>query len=138
MAGNGFDDIAKTLEYADRSGAHKAVMTAIENTLSEPAEAVRQLELKRLNALWLVAWKKATRGNMKATTVCLQIMKRRADFEGLDKAKKREFSGPGESGILGPVFDQFLQALVKGLENVPGGNEAVANALEAYVRPSAN
>src|ERR1700736_4114313 len=56
MAGASFDEIAESLGYANRAGAHKAVMTAIEGTLREPAAQVRELELKRLDRLWLAAY----------------------------------------------------------------------------------
>src|ERR1700687_496178 len=94
MAGASFDEIAESLGYADRGGAHKAVMAAIESTLPEPALQVRELELKRLDRLLMAAWKAATAGDLQAIGVCLQIMKRRADFEGLEKGKKQEISGP--------------------------------------------
>lgn len=99
MAGASFDEIAESLGYADRGGAHKAIMAAIESTLREPAEGVRELELKRLDRLLMAAWKAATAGDLQAIAVCLQIMKRRADFEGLDKAKKLEHTGPGGKAI---------------------------------------
>src|SRR5262245_27392556 len=57
IAGANFDEIAETLGYANRGGAHKAIMTAIESTLREPAAQVRELELKRLDRLWMAAWK---------------------------------------------------------------------------------
>lgn len=49
IAGANFDEIAESLGYANRGGAHKAIMTAIENTLREPVAHVRDLELKRLD-----------------------------------------------------------------------------------------
>jgi hypothetical protein len=99
IAGASFDDIANALGYADRAGAHKAVMAALEKTLTEPAAQVRELELKRLDRLFLAVWDPATKGDHQAVDACLRIMKRRADFEGLDKAKKLEHSGP-EGGPL--------------------------------------
>jgi hypothetical protein len=104
IAGASFDDIAEALSYASRAGAHKAIMTAIESTLPEPVEAVRQLELNRLDRLWLAVWPAALQGNPQAVEACLKIMKRRADFDGLDRAKKFEHAGPGGKAI--PV--QFI------------------------------
>jgi hypothetical protein len=99
MAGASFEDIAESLGYANRAGAHKAVMTAIESTLPVPAAQVRELELKRLDRLWLGVWDAATKGDFQAVDACLKIMKRRADFEGLDKAKKLEHAGPDGQSI---------------------------------------
>ncbi|MQY04129.1 hypothetical protein [Actinomadura macrotermitis] len=45
-----YTEIAAELGYADRSGAHKAVSRALQETLEEPAAAVRTLELERLDA----------------------------------------------------------------------------------------
>jgi hypothetical protein len=125
MAGASFDEIAESLGYADRGGAHKAVMAAIESTLPEPALQVRELELKRLDRLWLAAWKAATDGDLQAIAVCLQIMKRRADFEGLDKAKKLEHTGPDGKAIPIKIINFGL-------------NEADANEERADTAPVRN
>jgi hypothetical protein len=93
MAGASFDEIAESLGYADRGGAFKAVMAALQSTLPEPAAQVRELELKRLDRLWLAVWDGATKGDLQAVDACLRIMKRRADFEGLDAPKKLEHGG---------------------------------------------
>jgi hypothetical protein len=93
MAGASFDEIAESLDYADRGGAHKAVMAGLQSTLPEPAAQVRELELKRLDRLWLGVWDAATKGDLQSVDTCLRIMKRRADLEGLDAPKKLEHGG---------------------------------------------
>jgi hypothetical protein len=119
MAGASYDDIAESLGYASRAGAHKAVMTAIASTLTEPAAQVRELELKRLDRLWLAVWDRATKGDIEAVEMCLKIMKRRADFEGLDKAKKLELGGQGGEPIPIRIIDIVRPTTNAGSEGQP-------------------
>jgi hypothetical protein len=119
MAGASYDDIAESLGYASRAGAHKAVMTAIASTLTEPAAQVRELELKRLDRLWLAVWDRATKGDLEAVEMCLKIMKRRADFEGLDKAKKLELGGQGGEPIPIRIIDIVRPTTNAGSESQP-------------------
>ena len=108
MAGASFDEIAESLGYADRGGAHKAVMAGLQSTLPEPAAQVRELELKRLDRLWLAVWDAATKGDLQALDACLRIMKRRADFEGLDAPKKLEHGGIDGGPIQIQLNDEQL------------------------------
>src|SRR5712664_2138464 len=139
IAGASFDEIAESLGYANRGGAHKAIMAGIESTLREPAEGVRELELKRLDRLLMAAWKAATAGDLQAIGICLQIMKRRADFEGLDKPKKYQHSGPGaasdDSSVLGPAFDRFLDVLSLELDRFPGAKQALSTGMGELIKP---
>jgi hypothetical protein len=95
MGGASYDQIAESLGYANRGGAHKAVTAGLA-TPPELAEGVRELELKRLDRLWLTVWEPAIRGDREAIAICIQLMKRRADFQGLDKAKRREVEHAGQ------------------------------------------
>ena len=45
ILGEPYDAIAQQLGFASRSGAHRAVMSALTKTLREPAEELRTLEL---------------------------------------------------------------------------------------------
>lgn len=83
-AGLSYDLIARRLKYRSRSGAHKAVQTALKKTLREPADELRQLELERLDAMLLGLWPQAQRGNQGAVDRVLKIMERRAKLLGLD------------------------------------------------------
>jgi len=85
VEGRSFRQIALELKYKGPSGAHKAVDAALERTIREPAEQVRQLELERLDKLQIKPWKLATViGDPKATASVLKIMERRAKLLGLD------------------------------------------------------
>lgn len=83
-AGLSYDLIARRLNYRSRSGAYKAVQTALKKMLREPADELRQLELERLDAMLLGLWPQAQRGNQGAVDRVLKIMERRAKLLGLD------------------------------------------------------
>jgi len=85
VEGRSFRQIALELKYRGPSGAHKAVDAALERTIREPADEVRQLELERLDRLQIMPWKQATViGDPKAIASVIKIMERRAKLLGLD------------------------------------------------------
>lgn len=85
-AGATYETIADQLGYSSAAGAHKAVMTALRNTLKEPAEELRQLELARLDQYLVSLAKDLQRGDVKAIHAALKIGERRAKLLGLDQA----------------------------------------------------
>lgn len=91
-----YEQIAQQLGYPNRGNAHKAVMKELEllaKECLEEAARVRDLELQRLDALYLVAYAEVEGGNIPAIDRCLRIMERRAKLLGLDAAEKVEHSG---------------------------------------------
>jgi hypothetical protein len=82
--GASFDTIAVALGYGGKSGAYKAVSTALRDTLREPAEEVRALELERLDHMLTAIWPAALSGNFRAQDQVLRLMERRAKYLGLD------------------------------------------------------
>jgi len=95
-AGASFDQIAQHLGYAQRSGAHHAVQRALRESLekrNQDADEVRELELSRLDDMFLGLWKDAKAGKWLAVDRALRIMERRAAYLGLDAPKKQEISG---------------------------------------------
>jgi hypothetical protein len=89
-AGATYDVIAQRLGYANRGGAYKAVMQALQAITAEPAKELLQLELERLDALLLGQWQKAIHGNARAGEVALKVMERRARLLGLDAPVKSQ------------------------------------------------
>lgn len=111
-AGKSYQAIAETLGYASTGGAHKAVHSALTKTLSEPADAVRQLELARLDALLEALWPGATGAkaapweedgrpesevDVERVDRVLKIMERRAKLLGLDAPTKADVTSAGET-----------------------------------------
>ncbi len=106
------DQIAEALAFSDRSVARRAVERALAATVREPADELRQLELIRLDALWMQAAKVMTSEHLTvsqgrvvevngvplkddgpvltAIDRLLKIMERRAKLVGLDSAAKVE------------------------------------------------
>ncbi len=86
QAGLTFAEIGRQLGYADRQGAEKAVAAALQKTIAQPAEDLRQLDITRLDALLHGAWDEAVDGDPRAIDSCLKVLERRAKLLGLDKA----------------------------------------------------
>ena len=57
-AGATYQAIAEQLGYAHAKGAYKAVTSALKLTLREPADALRELEVARLDAMPLPLWRR--------------------------------------------------------------------------------
>ena len=79
-----------------RSTACRYVLSELENLADkcrEEAVHVRDIELQRLDALYLKAWEAVEGGDLPAIDRCLRIMERRAKLLGLDAAEKIEHSG---------------------------------------------
>jgi hypothetical protein len=105
-AGARFDRIAQDLGYASKGAAYNAVMTALKESLREPAAEVRKLELERLDRLFLVVWARALNGDTEALDRCLQIMKQRMVLEGLNVTKIAPTDPTGEKEFSGGLTDE--------------------------------
>ncbi len=79
-----YEQIATELGYSSRSGAHKAVGTALKLTLREPAEELRSLSAERLDRATLAIWRAVSAGDTHAIDTLLRIETRRARLLGLD------------------------------------------------------
>ena len=93
MAGANLEDIARQLEFKTPAGAYKAIMRELGATaadMGEGVEAVRQLELKRLDQMQFPLWPSVLAGDTAATTTALRIQERRASLLGLDAPKQIE------------------------------------------------
>ena len=85
--------IANQLGYASESGAYKAVMRELQETAhdqSEGTEAVRQLELNRLDQMLFTLYPQILQGDQGAINTALRIEERRASLLGLDAPKQFE------------------------------------------------
>jgi hypothetical protein len=91
-----YEQIAQQLGYSNRGNAHKAVMKELKllaKECLEEAAQVRDLELQRLDALYLKAWEAVEEGDLPSIDRCLRVQERRAKLLGLDAAEKVEHSG---------------------------------------------
>lgn len=101
LAGVSYATIAEQLGYRDGSGAHRAVASALKRTLQEPANAVRKLELERLDKLLFALW--PSRNNPGIVDRILRIMERRAKLLGLDAPAKVSQTDPTGEREVEPV-----------------------------------
>ena len=93
QAGATHAQIAKQLGYSSESGAYKAVMRELRETAndhSEGTEAVRQLELNRLDQMLFTLYPQILQGDQGAINTALRIEERRASLLGLDAPKQIE------------------------------------------------
>lgn len=108
--GKGYREIAKEVGYRGPSGAHQAVMTALQETLQEPADALRRVESDRLDWLWREVVDRMPKDHLWAVDRALKIMERRASLFGLDQAPERDWGGAGASFLAGVETGTQMQA----------------------------
>lgn len=89
-AGISYEIIAQRLGYSNRSAAYRAVSTILDKSEKEAASDLREMELRRLDDLFLSIYKKARDGDYAAIDRCLKIMERRAKIAGLDAPEKTQ------------------------------------------------
>ena len=94
-AGVTFEEIANQLGYS-KAGAYKAVTSALQKTLQEPADEVRTLAVTRLDKLLTAMWPQARQGNQGAVDRVLRIEERRAKLLGLDAPTRTDVTSKGE------------------------------------------
>lgn len=83
-----YDDIAKQLGYANRSGAYKAVQKALQDITREPAKELIELELDTLDMMQSSLAKRIMAGDDIAINTGLKIMGQRAKLTGLYEASE--------------------------------------------------
>jgi len=97
--GFNYTEIGEELGCA-RQTACRYVLSELENLADkcrEEAVHVRDLELQRLDELYLIAYRAISDGNdLAGIDRCLRIMERRAKLLGLDAAQKVDVNGIAE------------------------------------------
>jgi len=86
--------VSVEVAYADV----QAELSALRTLTTEDAEAVRDLELRRLDDYVSALWPKAADGDTAAIATLLRVQERRAKYLGLDAPDKQEILGDA------PVF----------------------------------
>jgi hypothetical protein len=90
--GMGYEKIAAAVGLNNRIQAFRAVKGALKYTLKEPTDAVRALELERIDAMLAAIWVQVTNGNLGAIDRALKMIETRAKLLGLNAVQKVEFS----------------------------------------------
>lgn len=85
-AGAPYELIAEKLGYASGKSAENSIRRVLRDKYDpDDVEDVVNMELARLDALQLVAWRRAKDGDLAAIDRILKIMERRSQYLGLDK-----------------------------------------------------
>ena len=87
-AGYSYDAIAREVGYANRGTAWRAVDKALRDQLADDVEMYRQIEMDRLDSLYLALWPHVEAGDMKAFTAALRTIALRVKLLGLDRVPK--------------------------------------------------
>ena len=122
LAGMSFEDIAKNVGYADKSGAKRAFDAASERWVVESVEQQRQIQSDRLDRLLFPAFQRVVDGDLAMIDPCLRIEKRRAELWGLDAPKRAEVTGANGEAIEINFADQIL-AKVESIEKQQQPNQ---------------
>lgn len=69
------------------------VVDGIKEIVREPAEALREIELERIDLLLSAHMPKAVAGNVERTNVTLRILERRSKLLGLDRPEQLDVTG---------------------------------------------
>lgn len=116
--GMNFQHIADQLGYRDASGAWKAVTKALKESIKEPADSVRLMELARLDAMLVGIWTQAKSGNTNAIDRALKIMDRRAAYLGLDAPAKIDLKVMIEAAVRDlELTDDERSALISDVQD---------------------
>lgn len=91
-AGASYDQIAVALGVS-RPRAFRIIRAAIDAIPAEEAQHVKRLEIYRLDVMLGALWQRAAKGENGAIETALRIMKRRAEYLGLDAPKRQEITG---------------------------------------------
>lgn len=109
-----FAMIALEVGFSHPSGAYKAVETALDRTVREPAEALRELELCRLDSYLDALSPKIKQGEPRSMGVALKISERRARLLGLDAPAKYQVTE-----VTIETEEQALAAISKEINSNP-------------------
>jgi len=107
VGGASFQQISDSLGFYDRSHARKAVFDALRNTPQEPINRLRQLTRERINRLLLACFPKAQAGDPQMIMACTRLLKRQAEFEGLDVPRRVRIKGSIDPQAKGQVIKVY-------------------------------
>lgn len=95
-----------TMYGGDRHNCRRAIVAAYEETIREPADEVRMMEIQRLDMMLQgLAGKGLFKGNVPVVKAGILLMNRRAKLLGLDAPTEIHQSGGGNVQV---VFDPRL------------------------------
>ena len=84
IQGRTITDISRIVGYKNPSTCSAGILRALNRTLQEPADKLRQIELERLDAMTSYLWPYVMAGDTNAIGKVVRLMERRAKLIGLD------------------------------------------------------
>lgn len=93
LMGKSYQAIADEMGYANASGAANAVKRALDRTVREPADELRQMAVQRLDAMLEPLWRRIANGDPRAVEVAIKLEERRAKLLGLDAPEQVQQQG---------------------------------------------
>lgn len=87
-AGATYENIAQMLGYSSKSTAFTAVNRLMQGTKREASKEAFEIEMRRLDDLFMTLWPLARQGELGAIDRCLRIMESRRKMMGLDAPEK--------------------------------------------------
>jgi predicted DNA-binding protein (UPF0251 family) len=126
--GFSYDEIAARLGVS-KAAAYKSVKTALDtlkDEVYEGAEALRILEMERLDSLFEKAYSAAMAGDLVAIDKAVKVMERRARLCGLDESTRMEISG---SLLASPQWIELRGILIRTLAAYPDAQKAILQAI---------
>ena len=122
-----YEQIAEALGYKTAQGAYAAIQSALTRIIREPAQEVLQIELERLDAMFMRPFAAATSGDLMAIGACLNIMARKAKLLGLDAPTKvdntiaNKNGAPLTTAVVNMSNEQMEAAAARLAEKYCGG-----------------
>ena len=108
LAGATFEEIARQLGFAFKSGAQKAYRTALNGPAYEARSEARKVCRLRYERLLLTWWPKAIAGDDKATCHVCNLLADLRSLDALDLPRRHKMEHTGEAG--GPIQLQARSA----------------------------
>ena len=88
-----YEQIADELGYANRGTVHRIVREALEPQQLQSVEMLREVEVRRLDALQVGLWDAAMAGDVEAANACLRIIQARIKVLGLTATSDDQDAG---------------------------------------------
>lgn len=116
-AGASYELIAEKLGYKSAKTVEVIISREVNKRYTqEDMQEVVQMELERLDALQLIAWRKAKEGDMGAIDRILKIMERRAKYLGLDQQETQVTQTHNTAIFIGGTEEEYVAQLKEARE----------------------
>lgn len=99
--GKTFQQIADIVGWKNKASAYLAVKKGLEDTMQEPADALRKLESERLDWMWRKVVERMDVDHLWAVDRGLKVAERRAALFGLDTAPTKDWGSEAGSFLAG-------------------------------------